>query len=154
MHSQRSVPPSPLNIHESPSPLPPRVCSQPVHTGQIKGTPKQHGMGKIHPGCSSCGLQGLLQGTTYMQIGQGKSPQKHTLQPAACPAWIGSMVLACAIASERRSLPGFHGSKGSGVMTCTDGGASSGVVSDVLIAREFLTAREIEFGRTTLRGAK
>ena len=39
-------------------------------------------------------------------------------------------------------------------MTCTDGGASSGGVSDVLIAREFRTAREVEFGRTTLRGAK
>ena len=39
-------------------------------------------------------------------------------------------------------------------MTCTDGGASSEVVSDVLIAREFRTVRDIEFGRTTLRGAK
>ena len=27
-------------------------------------------------------------------------------------------------------------------------------VGDVLIAREFRTARDIEFGRTTLRGAK
>ena len=41
---------------------------------------------KYTQAAQSCGLQGLLQGTTYMEIGQGKSlPQKHTLQPAACP---------------------------------------------------------------------